>query len=117
MEMSAEKSLMLTSNTDNTSADMTTKGQKFAEVDAFEYLGCTITMDGGLIVEIKMRLALAATAMAKLCRPWKSRDINFPTKLKLLRAIVLSVPLFGFEGWTLTAEMEKTTQAFEMKCF
>ena len=55
-------------------------------------------------------------AMAKLSKLWKSRDISFPTKLKLYTALVPSVLLCGCLSWSLTAEIEKRIQAFEMKC-
>ena len=54
--------------------------------------------------------------MANLNKPWRNAKISFATKLKLNKALVLSILLYGCESWTLTAELEKRIQAFEMKC-
>ena len=56
-------------------------------------------------------------AMSRLDNIWKSRDVNFKTKLKLYRAFALSVLLYGCESWTLSAETERREQTFEKKCF
>ena len=66
---------------------------------------------------IKIRLATAMATVAGLAKIWKSRDIQFSTKMKLYRSLVLSVLLYGCESWTLTADLEKRIQAFETKCF
>ena len=57
----------------------------------------------------------ATSAMTKLNRIWKS-NIRLSTKLKLYKALVVSIVLYGCETWTLTAALEKKIQAFETKC-
>ena len=47
---------------------------------------------------------------------WKRRNISFKTKLKLYRALAVSILLYGCESWTLTAETERRIQTFETKC-
>lgn len=118
MEVSSEKSKVLVNGTDDTtSATIFMNGQQLEEVANFKYLGATLTKDGRSTTEIKTRLAMATSAMAKLNNIWKSREISFSTKFKLYRALVLSILLYGCESWTLNAETTRRVQTFETKCF
>ena len=118
MEVSSEKSkVMVNSTNDEVHADITMNGQKLEEVEGFKYLGATLTKDGRSTIEVKTRLAAATSAMAKLNKIWGSRTISFNTKLKLFKSLVLSILLYGCESWTLSAELEKRIQAFEMKSY
>ena len=118
MEVSTDKSkVMVNSINNNSRANITMNGQQLEEVDAFKYLGSTLTKDGRCATEIKIRIAIATSAMASLRKTWHSRELSFTTKLKLFKSLVLSIFLYGCESWTLTAEMEKRIQAFEMKCY
>lgn len=117
MEVSTEKSKVLVNSTTNTHAEIYMNGQQLEEVDAFKYLGATLTKDGRSTIEIKTRLAIATSAMAKLSKIWRSREISFSTKMKLYKSLVLSILLYGCESWTLTAETTKRVQTFETKCF
>ena len=117
MEVSTEKSKVLVNSTTNTHAEIYMNGQQLEEVDAFKYLGATLTKDGRSTTEVKTRLAIATSAMAKLNKIWRSREISFPTKMKLYRSLVLSILLYGCESWTMTAETTKRVQTFETKCF
>ena len=92
-------------------------GQQLEEVDAFKYLGSTLTKNGRSSTEIKTRIGAATSAMAKLNKIWRSKDISFPTKLKLYKALVVSILLYGCESWTMTAETSRRVQTFETKCF
>ena len=65
---------------------------------------------------MRIRLAMAMSAMAGLGTIWKNRDISFGTKMKLFRSLVLSILLYRCESWTLTSELEKRIQVFETKC-
>ena len=51
------------------------------------------------------------------CRIGRSRVISFPVRMKLFKALVASILLYGCEGWTLTADLERRFQAFEYKCY
>ena len=84
---------------------------------AFKNLGATLTKDGRSTAEIKIRLAIATSSMAKLNKIWSSKDISFATKTKLYKTLVLSTLLYGCESWTLTADSTKRIQAFENKCY
>ena len=63
--------------------------------------GSKITADGDCSHEIKRRLLLGRKAMTNLDSIFKSRDITFPTKVHLVKAMVFPVVMYGCENWTL----------------
>ena len=63
--------------------------------------GSKITADGDCSHEIKRRLLLARKVMTNLDSVFKSRDITFPTKVHLVRAMVFPVVMYGYENWTV----------------
>ena len=76
-------------------------GQTVETVSDFIFLGCKITTDGDCSHEIKRRLFLGRKAMANLDSILKSRDITLLTKVRLVRAMVFPVVMFGYESWTV----------------
>ena len=107
----------MTNSANKTPAQIYMNGQQLEEVSAFKYLGATLTKDSRSTTEIKSRLAIATSIMAKLDKIWKNKNISFPTKMRLYRALVLSTLLYVCESWTMTAETTKRVQTFETKCF
>ena len=67
----------------------------------FIFLGSKITADGDCIHEIKRCLLLERKGMTNLDSILKSRDIILSTKVRLVKAIVFPVVMFGFESWTI----------------
>ena len=65
------------------------------------FLGSKITTDGDCSHEIKRRLLLGRKAMAILDGILKSRDITLPTKVRLVKAMVFPVVMYGCESWTV----------------
>ena len=63
--------------------------------------GSQITADGDCSHEIKRRLLLGRNAMTNLDSILKSRDINLPTKVRLVKAMVFPVVMYGCESWTI----------------
>ena len=59
-----------------------------------------ITADGDCSHEIKRRLLLGRKAMTNLNSIFKSRDITFPTKVRLVKAVIFAVVIYGYESWT-----------------
>ena len=60
-----------------------------------------ITADGDCSHEIKRRLLLGRKVMTNLDSIFKSRDITFPTKVRLVKAMVFPVVMYGCESWTI----------------
>ena len=70
-------------------------------VTDFIFLGYKITMDSDWKHEIKRRLLLGRKAMISLDSVFKGRDITFPTKVCLVKAMVFPVVMYGCESWTV----------------
>ena len=75
-------------------------GKTVETVAAFIFLGCKITADGDCSHEIKRCLLLGRKVMTNLDSILKSRDITLPTKVRLLKAMVFPVVMYGCESWT-----------------
>ena len=67
----------------------------------FIFLGSKITADGDCSHEIKRRLLLGRKVMTNLVSILKSRDITLPTKVCLVKAMVIPVVMYGCESWTV----------------
>ena len=67
----------------------------------FFFLGSKITADGDCSHEIKRRLPLERRVMSNLDSIFKSRDITLPTKVRLVKAMVFPVVMYGCESWTI----------------
>ena len=65
----------------------------------FSFWGSKITADGDCSHEIKRRLLLGRKVMTNLDRILKSRDITLPTKVRLVKAMVFPVVMYGCESW------------------
>ena len=63
--------------------------------------GSKITADGDCSHEIKRRLLLGRKVMTNLDSIFKSRDISLPTKVRLVKAMVFPVVMYGSESWTV----------------
>ena len=67
--------------------------------------------------EVLTRIAQATSALIKLKTVWKDRKITSKHRIQILRLIVTSTFLYACETWTLTAELERWIQTFEMRCY
>ena len=70
-------------------------------VTDFIFLGSKITADGDCSHEIKKCLLLGRKAMINLDSILKSRDSTLPTKVRLVKAMVFLVVMYGYESWTI----------------
>ena len=70
-------------------------------VSEFIFLGSKITADGECSHEIKRCLLFGRKVMTNLDRILKSKDITFPTKVRLVKAMVFLVVMYGCESWTI----------------
>ena len=76
-------------------------GEMMETVTDFIFLGSKITADGDCTHEIKRCLLLGRKAMTNLNSILKSRDITFLTKVRLMKAMVFPVVMYGCESWTV----------------
>ena len=83
----------------------------------FIFLGSKITADGDSSHEIQRRLLLGRKAMTNLDSILKSRDITLPTKVRLVKAMVFPVVLYGCESWTVKKAEHQKIDAFELWCW
>ena len=83
----------------------------------FIFLGSKITADGECSHEIKTCLLLGRKVMTNLDSISKSRDITLPTKVRLVKAIVFPVVMYGCESWTVKKTEHQKTDAFELWCW
>ena len=79
--------------------------------------GSKITADGDCSHEIKRRLLLGRKVMTNLDSIFKSRDITLPTKVRLVRAVVFPVVMYGCESWTVKKAECQRIDAFEVWCW
>ncbi|KAF7244353.1 putative uncharacterized transposon-derived protein F52C9.6 [Varanus komodoensis] len=89
-------------------------GEEMEVVADFIFLGSKITADGDCSQEIKRRLLLGRKAMANLDSILKSRDITLPTKVRIVKAMVFPVAMYGCESWTIRKVERKRIEAFEL---
>ena len=85
-------------------------------VTDFTFLGSKITVDGGCSHEIKRCLLLGRKVMTNLDSILKSRDITLPTKVRIVKAMVFPVVMYGCESWTIKKAEHRRIDAFELKC-
>ena len=86
-------------------------------VKDFIFLGPKITVEGDCSHEIKRRLFLGRKAMTNLDSIIKSRDINLPTNVHLVKAMVFQVVMYGCESWTKKKAEHQRIDAFELWCW
>ena len=76
-----------------------------------------VTADGACSHEIKRRLLLGRKVMTNLDSIFKSRDITLPTKVRLVKAMVFPVVVYGCESWTVKKAERRRIEAFELWCW
>ena len=80
-------------------------------------MGSKITADGDCSHEIKRCLLLGRKAMTNLHSIFKSRDITLPTKVRLVKAMVFPVVMYGCESWTVKEAERRRIDAYELWCW
>ena len=94
-----------------------TSWQTMETVSDFIFLGSKITTDGDCSHEIKRRLLLGRKVMTDLDSILKSRDITLPAKVRLVKAMVFPVVMYGCESWTVKKAEGQRIDAFELWCW
>ena len=106
----------MTNSANSIQREKKVKGQKLGTVTSFKYLGAVVSDDSSK-PEVLSRIAQVTTAFTKLKPIWRDNNISLGSKVKPMRPLVISIFLYACESWTLTAELEKRTKAFEMRCY
>ena len=81
------------------------------------FLGSKITADGDCSHEIQRRLLLGRKVMSNLDSIFKSRDVTLPTKVRLVKAMVFPVVMYGCESWTVKKAERQRIDVFELWCW
>ena len=92
-------------------------GETMETVSDFIFWGSKITADSERSHEIKRRLLLGRKLMTNLDSIFKSRDIILPTKVRLVKAMVFPVVMYGCESWTVKKAECRRIDAFELWCW
>ena len=92
-------------------------GETMETVADFIFLGSKIIADGDCSHEIKGPLLLEGKVMTNLDSIFKSRDITLPTKIRLVKAMVFPVVMYGCESWTMKKADRQRIDAFELWCW
>ena len=97
MDISAEKTKLMMSNTSGINTEIKVNGQKLETVRSFKYLGSVIT-DEGSKPEILSRIAQTTAALTRLKPVWNDRSISLSSKIRLVRFLVTSIFLYACES-------------------
>ena len=92
-------------------------GETVETVADFIFLGSKITADGDCSHEVKRRLLLGRKVMTNLDSILKSRDITLSKKVRLVKAMVFPVVMYGCESWTIKKAERQRIDAFELWCW
>ena len=92
-------------------------GGKVETVTDFIFLGFKITVDSDCSHEMKRCLLLGSKVMINIDSVLKSRDTMLPTKVYIVKAMILPVVLYGRESWTIKKVEHQKTDAFELQCW
>ena len=92
-------------------------GETMETVTDFILRGSKITADSDFSHEIKRHLLLGRKVMTNLGSVFKSRDITLPTKVRLIKAMVFPVVMYGCESWTIKKAEHGRIDAFELWCW
>ena len=96
---------------------MGNRGETVETVSDFILGGSKITSDGDCSHEIKRHLLLGRKVMTNLDSVFKSRDITLRTKVRLVKAMVFPVVMYGRESWTVKKAEHRRIDAFELWCW
>ena len=113
LKLNIQKTIMASGPTISWEID----GETVETVSDFIFLGSKITADGDFSHETKRRLLLGRKVMTNLDSIFQSRDITLPTKVRLVKAMVFPVVMYGCESWTVKKAERQRIDAFEQCCW
>ena len=97
MEISPDKTKMMTNNPNGFQREIKIKGQRLEELENFKYLGAIISHEGSK-PEILSRIAQTTAALSRLKIIWRDKNISLASKVKLMRTFILSTFLYAYES-------------------
>ena len=95
------------------------EGDKVEAVTDFLFLGSKITVDSGMVtaaMKLKRQLLLGRKAVTNLDSVLKSKDITLLTKVRIVKAMVFPVVMYGSQGWIIKKAQCQRVDAFELRC-
>ena len=92
-------------------------GETMETVTNFILGGSKITADGDCSHEFKRHLLLGRKVTTNLDSIFKSRDVTLPTKVRLVKAMVFPVVMYGYESWSIKKAERRRIDAFELWCW
>ena len=131
MEISAEKTKLMTNNTSGINSEIKVDGQKLETVTSLKHLGSVIA-DKSSEPEILSRIAQTTAALTRLKPLWNDMSIHLSSKIRLTCALLIIIirrrrrthiynalndALYACESWTLIAELRRRIQTMEMRCY
>ena len=116
LEIGPDKTKVIINNPSGFQRKIKIKGQRLEGVENFKYFEAIISNEGSKPVILSW-IAQATAAFSGLKIIWRDKNISLASKVKLLRALILSTFLYACEGWALTAEIKRRIQALEMRCY
>ena len=101
MEISTEKTKLMTNSANGIQREIKVKGQRLGTVTSFKYLRAVVSDDGSK-PEVLSRFAQTTAALTKLKPTWRDNNISLESKVKLVHSFVISIFLYACESWTLS---------------
>ena len=116
LEISWRKTKVMAISDPNAPSTVQVNGIDVNVISAFDYLGSTVTMSGSCELDISKRIGKAANVMKSLhTQLWTQRTVSRTTKLRIYKAAILPVLLYGSETWTWTSTLARRLNAFDTR--
>ena len=112
LKISIKKTKEMRVRTPANTGPITCRANIIERVDQFQYLGSIVTSTGGTEEDMEMRKRKAQQVFAMLKKVWRARTITLKTKLRVFRACVISVLLYGCETWKSSKTLMAKLQSF-----
>ena len=117
MKVNGKKTKAMVVSREDKEVHIALNGEEVEQVEAFKFLGSYKTANGDCTKEIKRRIGMAREKGAQLDNIWKDKNIHKNLKIRLMKALVWSIFLYGAESWTLKKSDYNRIAAFEMWCW
>ena len=117
LQMNVKKTKILVSSKHKESVNMQLNGEQVEQVNEFMYLGATCSSTNDNSKEIRKRLSIAGHKFTQIQNLLKDRSLTVNIKIRLLRALIFPIAIYGCEAWTLKKVDTKSISAFELWCY